>query len=300
MGTASVNGVEIHYELTGHTDDVPLVLIAGLGAQLISWEDAFCEALVDRGFFVIRLDNRDVGMSATIDADVDPVVEILNLFSGQPATAPYLISDMAADVFGVVDHLGVDAFHVAGRSMGGMIAQQVAINAPERVRTLTSIMSTTGEPNVGAPSADLLPSLLQLAPADREAALDHAVEQARLISAPALFDATLARQLAERAWDRGRNPLGVARQLLAILASGSRAEALATLDVPTLVFHGSLDPLIGIDGGRRTAELVPGATFVELEGMAHDFPPNYWAAVISGITEMASAAADGTPAARAG
>ncbi len=291
MGTASVNGVEIHYELTGHADDVPLVLIAGLGAQLITWEEAFCDALVDRGFFVIRLDNRDVGKSAAIDAAVDPVAEILNLFSGQPAAAPYLISDMAADVLGVLDHLGVVAFHVVGRSMGGMIAQQLAIDAPERVLTLTSIMSTTGEPNVGAPAADILPSLLQLAPTDRDAALDQAVEQARLICAPAHFDAALARQMAERSWDRGTNPLGVARQLLAILASGSRAEELAAITVPTLVFHGNLDPLIGIDGGRRTAELIAGSTFVELEGMAHDFPPNYWAAVIAGITEMASVAA---------
>lgn len=292
MPTAPVNGLTLCYEETGDADGVPLLLVAGLGAQLITWEDAFCEALADRGFRVIRFDNRDVGRSTTIESDADPLTSIFAIFTGGTVDAPYLIADMAADAVGLLDHLAIDRAHVVGRSMGGMIAQQMAIDFPDRVLTLTSIMSTTGDPDAGQPDPEVLPSLLSVAPDDRDGAIAHAVEQARLISAPAHFDEDLARAMAERSWERGRTAAGTLRQVLAVLGSGSRSDALRTVAVPTLVFHGDLDPLVGLSGGERTAEVIPGAELVVLEGMAHDLPPAHWARVISGITELASRSAD--------
>ncbi len=297
MPVAPINGITICFDEVGDPDGVPLLLVAGLGGQLITWDDAFCEALADRGFRVVRFDNRDVGQSSSIETEVDPITSIFSIFTGGTVEAPYTLADMALDAVGVLDHLGIDRAHVVGRSMGGMIAQQIAIAHPARVLSLTSIMSTTGEPDVGQPDPAILPSLLSVAPAERDAAIDHAVAQAKLISSPEHFDEDIVRDLAARAWERGRDGMGVARQLLAVLASGSRAEGLAQLDVPTLVFHGDIDPLVGPSGGARTAELVPGAELVVLEGMAHDMPPAYWARMIAGITALAARVADSTPSA---
>jgi pimeloyl-ACP methyl ester carboxylesterase len=209
---------------------------------------------------------------------------------GDEATAPYLLSDMAADTAALLDHLDLDRAHVVGGSMGGMIAQTMAIEHPGRVRSLTSIMSTTGEASVGQPSPEVLPLLLTAPPADREGAIEAAVGVARSICHPRHFDEARARALATLQHDRGFNPAGVGRQLLAIVASGSRAEGLARLDLPALVVHGRADPLVDFSGGQRTAELIAGADFLAIDDMAHDVPMAHWARVADAISAVASRA----------
>lgn len=287
--TAPANGIEIAYETHGDPGDEPLLLVMGLGAQLIAWPVELCDALVDRGFFVVRYDNRDVGLSTKIaDRGGDFMASFLKASQGEPIEGAYKLSDMAADGMALLDHLGIESAHVVGASMGGMIAQTMAIEHPERVRTLTSIMSTTGEPEVGQPTAEAMALLLRPAPTSREAAIAASVAASKVVGGPDHFDERAARQRAADAYDRCFNPAGTARQLLAIMSSGSRAEGLARLAVPTLVLHGDVDPLVTPSGGQRTAELVPGAELVLLEGMGHDLPPAMIGPIVEAITSLAA------------
>ena len=286
---ASVNSIDIGYETHGDPNSEPLLLVMGLGAQLIAWPIEMVDALVDRGFFVIRYDNRDVGLSTKLtDADGDFMTTFLQASSGQPVEVAYRLSEMAADGMALLDHLGIESAHIVGASMGGMLAQTMAIEHPNRVRTLTSIMSTTGEPDVGQPTPEAMELLLRATPTTREEAIEASVESSRAIGSPEHFDAGVARQRATEAYDRCWYPEGVARQLLAIVASGSRAAGLAELDVPTVVIHGDVDPLVTPSGGRRTAELVPGAELIMLEGMGHDLPPVVLGPVVEAITSLAA------------
>jgi pimeloyl-ACP methyl ester carboxylesterase len=289
MARAAANGIEIEYETFGDPADPPLLLVMGLGAQMVAWDAAFCESLVDRGFFVIRFDNRDVGLSTHIDVDVDPLAEMMAALAGGPARAPYHLTDMAADAVGLLDHLGIDRAHVVGASMGGMIAQTIAIEHRDRVATLTSIMSTTGDPDVGQPDPAVLPVLLAPVPDDREAAIEHAVAGSRAIGSPDHFDEAWARARAARSYDRCHYPQGVVHQLLAIVSSGSRSEALRALDVPAVVVHGDVDPLVAPSGGVRTHECLAGSTLLMIEGMGHDLPPVLWPQVIEAVTGLAAA-----------
>jgi pimeloyl-ACP methyl ester carboxylesterase len=291
MPLASPNaaGIELFYDTVGDADAVPLLLVMGLGAQLITWDDEFCQALADRGFFVIRYDNRDVGLSTKLDAaSVDMMAALTKLVTGEAIEAPYLISDMADDAASLLDHLGIAAAHIVGASMGGMIAQAIAIRHPDRVLSLTSIMSTTGDRDVGQPTPEAMQMLMQPAPTTREEAIASGVEATRAISSPDMFDEERARKSAGEAYDRCFYPPGMARQLVGIVASGSRADGLRALDVPTLVIHGRADPLVTPSGGERTAELVPGAELMMIDGMGHDLPPEVWPRVIEAITAMAS------------
>ncbi|MFL6204702.1 MAG: alpha/beta fold hydrolase [Acidimicrobiales bacterium] len=292
-GTAPSNGIEIAYETHGDPDDEPLLLVMGLGAQLIAWPVELVDALVDRGFYVVRYDNRDVGLSTKIDggAGGDFMAQFLAAFQGQPVQAPYLLTDMAADGIGVLDHLGIASAHIVGASMGGMIVQTMAIEHPTRVRTLTSIMSTTGEQDVGQPLPDAMQALLSPVATTRDEAIARSVETSRVIASPVHFDEAAARKRAEEAYDRCFHPAGVARQLLAIVASGSRAEGLAQLDVPALVVHGTGDPLVTVTGGQRTAELVPGADLLLIDDMAHDLPLPVVPQIVDAITSLAARAA---------
>lgn len=287
---APSNGIEIEYETFGDAADPPLLLIAGLGAQLIAWDVEFCESLVDRGFFVIRFDNRDVGLStkATVDDGFDPTAELMRVLGGDAPTVPYHLADMAADAVGLLDHLGVARAHVVGISMGGMIAQQIAIDHPDRVLSLTSIMSNTGDPDVGMPDPAVLPALLQPTPTDRETSVANAVEAGRATAGPDHFDEGRVATLAGEAFDRSFYPRGMINELLAVATSGSRTEGLRTLDVNTLVIHGDVDPVIAVSGGERTAEVVPGAELMILEGMGHDLSPYFWPQVIEAITALAA------------
>ena len=288
MSHAAANGIELEYETFGDPEDPPLLLIMGLGAQMVSWPVDLCQGFVDRGFFVIRYDNRDVGLSTKIDTDIDPMALILGAVSGEGVTPPYLLADMADDAAGLLDALDLPAAHIVGASMGGMIAQSLATAHPERVLSLTSIMSTTGDPDVGQPSPEVLGTLLEASPPEREAAIEHAIAGSRAIGSPEHFEEDRARERATLAYDRCFYPAGVANQLLAIVASPSRSDDLKGITVNTLVIHGDADPLVNVTGGRRTAEVIPGAELLELEGMGHDLPSVFWPTVIEHITALAA------------
>lgn len=275
--TASANGIEIAYESFGSPDGRPLLLIMGLGAQLIHWDDGFCELLAEQGHHVVRFDNRDVGLSTHLhDAGVPG--------PGQPA--PYLLDDMAADAAGLMDALGWPAAHVVGASMGGMIAQSLAIRHPERVLTLTSIMSTPG-PAVAPPTETAREVLFAKPPRTRDDAVAQALRTASVIGSPGYeLDRERTERLAGLAFDRCYDPAGVARQLAAIMNSPDRTEALTRLNIPTLVIHGADDQLVPLPGGQATAAAVPGAELKVFPGMGHDLPRALWPEVIDAVTKL--------------
>ena len=282
--TTTADGLQLHFDVIGD-DATTLLLVCGLGAQSINYDDEFCARLAALGVRVVRFDNRDSGLSTHLDdAEVDVLAAVAAATSGAPVEAPYTLSDMAADAVAVLDALDAERAHVVGASMGGMISQTMAIEHPDRVASLTSIMSTTGEPDVGTPDPEVLGSLLGiLAPAeDRSARIAASVELSRLIGTQWCFDEPRARERAGEAIDRAYDPAGTGRQLAAILASGSRAGRLGEVATPTVVLHGDADPLVHHSGGVRTAELVPGAELVTLERMGHDLPPEYWDRIVEG------------------
>jgi pimeloyl-ACP methyl ester carboxylesterase len=288
MPIAAVNDIEIWYEAFGDPDDPPLVLIMGLGGQATAWDIALVQGFVDRGFYVIRFDNRDVGLSTKIDApDFDVVGSVLRAFAGESIDVPYGLTEMAADVVALLDHLGIQSAHMVGVSMGGMIAQTIAIERPERVRTLTSIMSTTGNRAYGLPKPEAAAMLMRPPATTREEAIASAIEGGKVIGTQSEIDEDRMRARAEAAYDRCFYPEGSARQFVGILASGDREEGLRALDLPTLVIHGSEDPLVGVSGGERTAEVIPGAELLVIDGMGHDLPPVHWPQVIEAITTLA-------------
>jgi pimeloyl-ACP methyl ester carboxylesterase len=261
-----VNGTcELHYDAFGDPTDPALLLINGLGSQCINYAAEWCDLFAARGFRVIRFDNRDVGLSTS--------------FAGAPTDASgaaYRLSDMALDALAVLDACGVERAHVMGLSMGGMIVQTLAIEHAERLLSMTSAMSTTGEPEYMVSSPEALALLTGPPATDRGSYIDAHVAGMRVWGSPAFADEARWREAAGRAFDRSFTPDGAARQFLAVGASGSRADGLRRVTVPTLVIHGSADTLIDPIGGRRTAELVPGARFELIDGMGHDYPPALW------------------------
>ncbi len=286
MPTARANGIEICYETFGEPTDPPLLLVMGLGGQMILWEEPFCEGLAERGFYVIRFDNRDVGLSTKFDEA--PVPDIQKALEGQAIEAPYTLWDMAADAVGLLDALNIERAHVVGMSMGGMIVQCMAIRFPERLRSMTSIMSTTGAPDVGQPTPEALEALLAPPPASREEAIEQGVRTWRVIGSPAYpREEGELRALVARAYDRSFYPQGTARQLAAILATGDRTAALREVRVPTLVIHGEDDPLVPVSGGRATAEAIPGAKLLTFPGMGHDLPRPLWPQILDAIAQHA-------------
>jgi pimeloyl-ACP methyl ester carboxylesterase len=276
---ARLRDVTIEYDTFGDVSHPALLLIMGLGTQMIAWDDEFCELLAARGHFVIRFDNRDCGLSTHLDgleADLAGTVTWLLDVDAPRPRGPYLLRDMADDAAGLLDHLRIERAHIVGASMGGMIAQTMAIELPERVVTLTSIMSNTGEREFGGPAPEALPVLLTPAPHERDAFIEHSAKNWRILAPHRHFDEQRQRARAAAAYDRAFYPEGVGRQLVAIMASGDRAEGLAQLSLPTLVLHGRVDTLVDPSGGERTAELVPGAHLVVLGDMGHDLPPQLW------------------------
>ena len=273
-GRLTVGDIEIAYQTLGDPADPPLLLVMGLGMQLIHWDLELCEELAESGHHVIRFDNRDAGLSTHIDAAMPPIVRAM---AGFHIDAPYLLTDMANDSFGLLDGLGIERAHVMGVSMGGMIGQTMAVTRPERVLSLTSIMSTTGERRAGMPKLRVWSLLMRRAPADREAFQDYFVRMFRIIGSPGFpQDEPRVRELAAATIDRAHNPAGTARQLAAILASGDRTPSLRGLQVPTTVIHGTDDPLIPFRGGVATARAIPGAELVAIPGMGHDMPREVW------------------------
>jgi pimeloyl-ACP methyl ester carboxylesterase len=291
MALAHNGSVEIYYETFGDPADPTLVLVNGLGSQCINFRTEWCDRFAVKGFHVVRVDNRDVGLS-THFSDVTPDLAglIAALMAGEPAAAPYTLSDMAADVVAVVDALGVEQAHVMGLSMGGMIVQTLAIEHPQRLRSMTSVMSTTGELDVGQSSPEARGRLFAPPATDRQSAIANHLAGLRIWGSPGKVDEEAQARFAGEAFDRAFDPAGVGRQIMAVTASGSRADALTHVHVPTLVMHGSADTLIDPSGGRRTAELIPGARFVLLEGMGHDYPQAYWDEWVELVTDHAVAA----------
>jgi pimeloyl-ACP methyl ester carboxylesterase len=290
---ASANRIEIEYEVFGSAEDRPLLLVMGLGAQMILWDEDFCEHLAERGHRVIRFDNRDVGLSTRFDrGGVPSLLEaILAAARGDALEAPYTLDDMADDAAGLLDALEIESAHVVGASMGGMIAQTLAIRHPRRVRSLTSIMSTTGNPELPPARPEAMQVLMTPPPPDREGNIERSVEVSRKIGSPGFpLDEARIRERAARMYDRAFYPEGVTRQMVAILASGSRVEALRSVTAPTLVIHGNDDPLVPVEGGLDTHQAVPGAELLLIDGMGHDLPQETWPRIvdaISGLTEKA-------------
>ena len=289
MAQLQSNGLSFEYETFGDRGARPLLLVMGLGAQMILWEEDFCRALADRGHYVVRFDNRDVGLSSKLDAaGVPNVLELMQkVASGARLDVPYTLDDMADDTAGVLDALGLANAHVVGASMGGMIAQNLAILHPQRVRSLTSIMSTTGDPSLPPAKPEAMAVLLSPPPSTRDAAIEQGVRTWRTIGSSGFpFDEANVRKRTALAYDRCFHPTGTARQLAAILAHGSRRARLAHVKIPTLVIHGEADPLVPVEGGRDTAASIPGAELLLIEGMGHDLPAGAWPRIVGAIAAL--------------
>jgi pimeloyl-ACP methyl ester carboxylesterase len=295
---AASNGLQLVYDTFGSRSDPPMLLVMGLGAQMIAWDEPFCVRMAQRGFWVIRYDNRDVGLSTHLDEAGVPDIAALAqaIMQGQPLDAPYSLLDMADDAVGLLDALEIDAAHVVGVSMGGMIAQEMAIHYPERLRTLTSIMSSTGDPDLPMPRPEAIAILMAPPPADREGCLDSAVAAARVLNGSGFpVDEAYERARAAKAYERGLSPAGTARQLAAVLAAKSRTEPLKSVQVPTLVIHGDDDPLVPMEGGMETAAAIPGAELLLIEGMGHALPEAVWPEVMDAVVENTRRAREITP-----
>lgn len=278
------DGVTIAYERLGPADGEPLLLIMGLGMQLLAWPDEFCAMLTDRGYSVVRFDNRDAGESTHWTHAGNP--RLLDVLTRPRAVAPYRLTDMAADAVAVLDAVGWPTAHVVGASLGGMIAQTVAIEHPGRVRTLTSIMSTPA-PQIGRPRLAAFAALGRRPATTRDEAAERTVRTFTAIGSPGYpRDEEWLRDVGRRAYDRGSDPAGARRQLAAIRASGDRRAALAEVSVPTLVLHGDADPLVRVAGGRATAAAVPGARLVVYPGMGHDLPRPLWPQFVAEIAAL--------------
>jgi pimeloyl-ACP methyl ester carboxylesterase len=291
---ARANGIDICYEGFGDPNAEPMLLIMGLGAQMIHWDDEFCRQLAARGFRVIRFDNRDIGKSSRMTGGkrLSPL-ELLKLrFLKIPVAAPYKLLDMARDTTGLMDVLGIKSAHLVGASMGGMIAQEIAISFPDRVRSLTSIMSTTGNPKVPQATREAAAMLMAPPPTTKEEYFDRFAQTWKILRVGSFpEDEALDRSRAERTYERGLNPAGVGRQLRAVLASGSRSERLRAVKAPTLVIHGTVDPLVRPEGGKDTAASIPGAKLLMIDGMGHALPIPMWPQIIDAIDKHAHGAA---------
>jgi pimeloyl-ACP methyl ester carboxylesterase len=290
---ARANGIDICYESFGDPAAEPLVLIMGLGAQMVIWDDAFCEQLAARGFRVIRFDNRDIGQSSKLHGGkrLTPFELFKLRFFHIPVSAPYKLLDMAKDTIGLMDALDIKSAHLVGASMGGMIAQEIALSFPHRVSSLTSIMSTTGNPRIPPPKREAVMMLMAPPPTTKEEYIQRFARTWKVLRAGSFpEDEALDLARAERTFARGLNPPGVTRQLRAVLASGSRKPRLHAVTAPTLVIHGTADPLVHPDGGRDTAASIPNAKLLMIEGMGHATPIRMWPQIIDAISAHAHGA----------
>ena len=285
---ADLGEITICHETFGDDSDPTILLIMGLGTQMVAWHEDFCGELAGAGFHVVRFDNRDCGHSTHLDTK-PPTIKQLALRDRRAAS--YTLSDMAGDAVGLLDHLGVDRAHIVGASMGGMIAQTVAIEHPRRVTSLTSIMSNTGGRFTGQPALMAYPTLLKAAPSEREAFAEHFVRLYRTIGSPGFErDLEEIREIARTSYDRSYSPASTARQLAAIIASPSRGKDLAKIEAPALVIHGTKDKLVRPSGGKMTARAIPGAKLLQIDGMGHDLPRGAWPQIIGAIVQTARSA----------
>jgi pimeloyl-ACP methyl ester carboxylesterase len=285
---AKVGEIEICFETFGSRGDPALLLVMGLGTQMVAWPEDFCRRLAGRGYFVIRFDNRDVGRSTHMRGRAPTIRQLL---LRDRRAARYSLADMAADAIGVLDHLGIERAHVAGASMGGMIAQTMAARHPDRVLSLASIMSNTGHRWKGTPGLRIYPTFMRSPGRTREGAVESTVSVFKLIGSPGFpFDEDATRRTAGLSYDRGYNPAGTSRQLAAILTAGDRTSELRGITAPTVVIHGTNDRMVRPSGGRATAAAIPGAQLVTIAGMGHDLPRGAWDRMIDAIVANAQRA----------
>ena len=281
MATANANGIKIEYETFGDPSLPALLLIIGLGSQLIHWQEAFCQQIADSGYHVIRYDNRDVGLSTKFnEVDMQQIMEkVMAIFSGKKVSTPYSIEDMANDAVGLLNALNIDKAHICGMSMGGMIAQTFAINNPARALSLTSIYSHSGNTQAFPATQEVLEAMMKPVPEEREQYIDYHLNLFKLIYGTGLpFDAEFHRALFARSYDRSFCPKGTGRQSLAIMVQKDRTSELGKLKMPSLIIHGDEDPLVPLAGGKATADAIPRAEFIIVKGMGHVLPNlnAYW------------------------
>ena len=270
MPNVTANGIQIEYETFGENTSPPLLLVIGLGGQMIFWEEKLCKQLAEEGLYVIRFDNRDSGLSTKFDeAGVPDIMEVFTArMKGEEITAPYTLDDMADDSVGLLETLGIEKAHICGMSMGAAIAQTIAIRHPSYVLSLISIYGTTGNPELPQPKPEVFNVFITPPPEEREACIQHFINGFKTLAGPGFpFDEEWHRKIADQSYDRAFYPQGVALQLAAIVAHGNRKSALASVTAPTLVIHGTDDPIVLVEGGKDTAEAIPGAELLLIEGM---------------------------------
>ena len=288
MSKVNANGIQIEFETFGTPSGRPLLLIIGLGNQMIQWDNSLCQDLGTRGHYVIRFDNRDAGLSSKFDQTGVPNIgeAIGKIMRGEKISTPYTLEDMADDAIGLLDALRIAKAHICGMSMGGMIAQTIAIRHPSRILSLISIYSATGNPELPQPKPEIMKFLMTPPPKEREANIEHMLGVFKTLAGSGFpLDIEWTRKIMAESFDRSFYPQGFARQLVAILAQKDRRPALASVKVPTLVIHGTDDPLVPVEGGKDTAKAIPGAQLMLIEGMGHDLPHGgAWPRVVEAIT----------------
>jgi pimeloyl-ACP methyl ester carboxylesterase len=287
MPNVTANGIQIEYDTFGDSSFPALLLIAGNGAQMIVWDAEFCELLAKTGLFIIRFDNRDAGLSTKFDESGIPdiMAAIKAAMEGKPVESAYTLDDMADDSVGLLNALGIEKAHICGASMGGMIAQVISYRHPKYALSLTSIMSTTGNPDLPYGKLDAIAAVVSPAPEERKAYVEHFVNVWRRIWSPGFpFEEERVRTFMEKSYDRSYCPQGMARQNTAVIASGDRRLLLSSIKAPTLVIHGADDPLIPVEGGKDTARVIPGASLLIINGMGHDMPKKVWSEIADAIS----------------
>ena len=283
MPNVTANGIQIEYDTFGDASSPTLLLIIGAGGQMVYWEFEFCESLAKRGLFVIRFDNRDAGLSTKFDEAGIP--DMMAAMEGKPVNAAYSLDDMAADAVGLLNALDIQKAHICGSSMGGEIAQIISYRYPEHVLSLTSIMSSTGNPKLPQMKPEVLAAVFKPVPGEREAYIEHNVNLWRTLWSPGFpFDEKRLRRVLAEGYDRSYYPPGMIRQSLAVLKNGYRKSSIASIKAPTLVIHGDGDPLMAVEGGKETAQLIPGAKLLIINGMGHDMPKEAWPKIIDAIS----------------
>jgi pimeloyl-ACP methyl ester carboxylesterase len=286
MPNVTTNGIQIEYDTFGDSSSPALLLIIGAGGQMIYWEYEFCESLAKKGLFVIRFDNRDSGLSTKFDEAGIP--DMMAAMEGKPVAAAYSLDDMAADAVGLLNALGIQKAHICGSSMGGEIAQIISYRYPEHVLSLTSIMSSTGNPELPQMKPEVLAAVFKPVPEEREAYIEHNVNLWRTLWSPGFpFDEKRLRRVLAEGYDRSYYPPGMIRQSLAVLKNGYRKSSIASIKAPTLIIHGDEDPLMSVEGGKELAQLIPGAKLLIINGMGHDMPKEAWTETIDAISENA-------------
>ena len=287
MANIFANGIQIEYETFGEPSSPALMLIAGIGGQMIGWDEELCKEWARKGLYVIRFDNRDVGLSTKMEeAGVPDLMAAMTAsMNGEKVDAPYTFDDMADDAVGLLDGLKIDKAHICGISMGGAIAQTISYRHPSRVRSMTQVYATTGNPQLPKPKPEIVALLLTPPPGEREAYVDYMMKLYQTIAGPGFpFDETWHRKLAGRSYDRAFYAPGKARQFVATLAHGNRKPLLASITAPTLVIHGADDPLVPVAGGIDTAQAIPGAELMIIEGMGHDMPHgSAWSLIVEAV-----------------